>query len=142
MLYFLYLPQPFVSYRQDILTHPFSIHPYVQFGQALFQHGNISGANAQMMLASNNQGARVLGAQTELHIVSTQWEHELSKQERTYNFWKHEVEVNPEYRDGYVQLALISYEMKRIDEARLFALRAQDLDPNNQSINELLKQMQ
>lgn len=61
----------------------------------------------------------VLGAQVE------------QKLEISYEFWKRVIQEKPDYRDAYVQLAIVTSQLKKTDEAKMYIERAAELDPNN-----------
>lgn len=131
-----YLPQSYDQYRKALLNNPFSIDSYIRFGQALYTQGNSVAAAKQITVATN-----VLGAQTEFSNVLSKWDYASSAKERSYEYWKQIVSTHPEYRDGYIQFAQASYELKRLDEAKEYLLRAQELDPNNALIGQIQKEM-
>jgi tetratricopeptide (TPR) repeat protein len=131
-----YLPQSYDAYRKAILDRPFSIDSYVRFGQALYAQGNNVAAAKQITVATN-----VLGAQTEFQNVLSQWEHASSAKSRAYDYWKHIIATYPQYRDGYVQLAQVSYDLARLDEAKTYLYQAQTLDPNNTLVIHMQKEM-
>ena len=119
-----------------VLERPFSIKSYLQFGNILYRRGNRTDAHIQMAIAEN-----VLGAQTELNNVLSEWDFASSAKERSYEYWKQIISTYPEYRDGYLQLAQISYELKYLDEAKECLSRAQTLDPNNPLISQMQKEI-
>ncbi len=131
-----HLPQSYDNYRKELLRHPFSIHSYIRFGQALYAQGNSVAAAKQITVATN-----VLGAKTELQNVLSEWDYKSSANERSYDYWKQITTKYPEYRDGYVQLAQASYSLKRLDEAKAHLNQAMTLDPNNTLIVQIQKEI-
>ncbi len=129
-------PQPYVFYRTIVLERPFSIKSYLQFGDILYRRGNRTDAHIQMAIAEN-----VLGAQTELNNVLSEWDFASGARERIYDYWKQITMKYPQYRDGYIQLAQASYDLKRLDEAKTYLVQAQTLDPNNTLISQMQKEM-
>lgn len=119
-----------------VLERPFSIKSYLQFGDILYRRGNRTDAHIQMAIAEN-----VLGAQTELNNVLSEWDYASHAQERTYEYWKQIISTYPEYRDGLIQLAQASYDLARFDEAKGYLSQAQTLDPNNPLIGQIQKEM-
>ncbi len=131
-----YLPQSYDRYRKELLNHPFSINSYIHFGQALYVQGNTVEAEKQITVATN-----VLGAQTEFQNVLSEWDYAASTNERLYDYWKQITSKHPEYRDGYVQLAQASYDLKRFNEAKTYLNQALMLDSNNTLIVRMQKEM-
>jgi len=73
---------------------------------------------------SNSQRVkRVLAAQTE-------YSNQSSKLQRQYDSWQQVVIEHPGYRDGYLQLAIISLEMGQKNAAQSWLKKVYDLDPN------------
>ena len=130
------MPQSYDNYRKELLNHPFSIYSYILFGQALYAQGNGAAAEKQITVATN-----VLGAQTEFQQIVSKWDYESGANERSYGYWKQIVTLHPEYRDGFIQLAQVSYDLKRLDEAKIYLSLANTLDPNNTQVAQIQKEM-
>lgn len=131
-----YLPQSYDEYRKAILYHPFSINSYIHFGQALFHQGNRVAASKQIQVATN-----VLGVQTEFTTLLSEWDYASRANERSYDYWKQIITKYPDYRDGYIRLSQISYDLKLFDETKLYIERAKELDPNNPLIVQMQNEM-
>jgi tetratricopeptide (TPR) repeat protein len=136
-----YMPQSYDEYRKAILHTPFSVDAYIRFGQALYTQGNGVAAATQIAVAQSTVATNVLGAQSELQNVLSEWEYASHAKERIYIYWKQITVTYPEYRDGYIQLARASYDLKRLDEAKTSLIHAQTLDPNNPVIGQLERDM-
>lgn len=61
-------------------------------------------------------------------------------QQRAY--WEHVVAEHHDYRDGYMQLALLSYQLGNTNDARLYVERVLSLDPNFEKGREMEKKLQ
>lgn len=59
--------------------------------------------------------------------------------ERAFGFWQEVVKTKPSYRDGFVTLATLAYQLGKFDEATAFADRALTLDPNSPDAQRLLE---
>ena len=46
------------------------------------------------------------------------------------SFWENEVRVRPNYRDGYMKLAVLNFQLKNFTESRENLNKALSLDPN------------
>lgn len=55
----------------------------------------------------------------------------------TYRAWQRIAEVYPEYRDGFVQLALLSYQLGDTTLSKQYVERVLSLDPGYTGLNEL-----
>ena len=52
-------------------------------------------------------------------------------------FWQSEVKVRPDYRDAYLNLALLNFQLKNFEESRKNLDRSLKLDPNFKEGREL-----
>ena len=58
---------------------------------------------------------------------------------RLISAWEKIVEEKPNYRDGYLQLAILHYKLYENDKAKEYLNKALDLDPNYEPARELKK---
>ncbi len=56
---------------------------------------------------------------------------------REVSFWENEIRVRPNYRDGYMKLALLNFQLKDFNESRENLNKALVLDPNFEKGKEL-----
>lgn len=56
---------------------------------------------------------------------------------REVSFWENEITVRPNYRDGYMMLALLSFQLKDFNESREKLNKVLILDPNFEKGREL-----
>ena len=56
---------------------------------------------------------------------------------REVSFWENEIKVRPGFRDGYMQLALLNFQLKNFTESRENLNTALTLDPNFEKGREL-----
>jgi tetratricopeptide (TPR) repeat protein len=54
-------------------------------------------------------------------------------------FWREQVKVHPDYRDAYMSLALVEYQLNNLSEAQSNLDKAMALDPNFKEGRELKK---
>ncbi len=95
---------------------------------------------AANILFLNSDGARslltrltnVLGAQSLLRSD----EQQRAALYEVYRFWQQVVRDHPDYRDGYIQLALVSYQLELTEESRSYVEKIKSLDPNYPGIKE------
>lgn len=98
---------------------PLSVPRHVDLATLLWQLGN-------------KQEARdVLGATTTSAGTLAKWEQEDKKIDDQYTFWKSVTSTHPDYRDAYVTLTILSYQLGKIEEARGWIAKAQTIDPNS-----------
>ncbi len=52
-------------------------------------------------------------------------------------FWQSEIKIHPNYRDAYMSLALLNFQLRKFDETRKNLDKALKLDPNLEKGREL-----
>lgn len=80
------------------------------------------------------EARNVLGATTDLLQTLTRWEEEAATFEKKYAFWQTVAGARPDYRDAFVILAALAYQLGKLDEARSWLERAFTLDPNSSTV--------
>lgn len=100
------------------LLQPFSAASHQRLAQEFWMQG----------LRDAAQKEAVLGASTEKL-------EELSENlEQKYNYWQSVVLTHPDYRDAYIILASLAYQLGKIEEAKKYLNQAIMLDPNNKAL--------
>ena len=79
----------------------------------------------------------VLGIASDPLSLYDQWEKRTGFNSGLYDYWKDIVVNRPDYRDGFLQLASISYQLSKYDEANKYIDAALRLDPNSITAHEL-----
>lgn len=82
--------------------------------------GSLTGVVFVNILNVPQSSTNVLGAQTEKQRV-----------EQDYAFWQSVIQEKPDYRDAYLVLGSLAYQLSRIEEGKTYADKALELDPNN-----------
>ena len=113
-----------------VLKAPWSPTTHEQLAQQYRQEGRSEQAVTELKLAS------VLGTTTYRDQI-TQWESERAQKEAATAYWRTVADKHPNYRDAFVILASLSYELGRFDEAQQYLTRAESLDPYAESIDNL-----
>lgn len=119
---FLWTKQTRDPYQLEVLKAPWSPTTHEQLAQQYRQEGKTPQAVAELRLA------QVLGASINTDQI-TQWESERSQKEAALASWQTVAERYPDYRDAYIILASLSYELGQFDRARAYLSRAEALDP-------------
>lgn len=137
------------SYWTTLLTSlrfPVSPPAHQALAEAYWQQGYVTQAKKELLYAQDVinstrgvNGQTVLGTSTAPNDLLTQWEQEPEKLRRQYQFWQTVVREKPDYRDGYIMLASLAYQLRKLDEARSSLARAQALDSNSSTVQELTK---
>lgn len=109
---------------------PLSVERHVDLASFLWQLGN-------------KQDARdVLGATTTSLETVTKWEQEEKKIDEQYTFWKSVTSTHPDYRDAFITLTSLAYQLGNIEEAHAWLAKAVTLDPNSLSVQKLREHLQ
>lgn len=111
------------------LAHPSSSLLHQNLAQAFWKEGFLENAKKELMYGA------VLGASTDL---LTEWENEPTKIANSLTYWKDVVKSKPDYRDGYMQLATLAYQLGKTNEAKSYLTQALALDPDNTEVQKLL----
>lgn len=59
--------------------------------------------------------------------------------EEELTFWKKEIAAKPDYRDGWIQLAVRYYELYQLEDAKIALSKAYQLDPNFEATKKLME---
>lgn len=130
---------------------PFSPNRYIDLASLLWKQGDKQEArllmtSAQTLTPANQpttaKGANVLGLTTSPQAILSQWEHEVDQMKGKYSFWQSVAAAHPDYRDAFISLASLAYQLGNLDEAKIWITKAQTLDPNSPTIQEFLKYLQ
>lgn len=118
---------------------PFSVDRHIDLASLLWKEGNKK--EARQLMASARAGS-VLGATIDPQAVLTEWEHEVDQHKEQYAFWQTVAAAKPDYRDAFITLTGLAYQLGYQKDARAWLTRAQALDPNSHTahaLQELLK---
>lgn len=130
---------------------PFSVSRYIDLASLLWQQGDKKEAHQLMIsaqtLVKTQQTAvqgrtnNVLGQATSPADTLSQWEHEVDQLKKRYTYWQAVAMDKPDYRDAFVTLAALAYQLGNVDDARIWLTKAYTLDPNSTTIQEFLNHL-
>lgn len=118
---------------------PFSVNRHMDLASLLWKQGNKT--EAKQLIASAETGS-VLGTMTDPKSVLALWEKEADERNKQYAFWKSVATAEPDYRDAYIALTVLSLELDRTEEARAWLAKAQTIDPNSLTVQKLREYLQ
>lgn len=126
---------------------PFSAPRRVDLASLLWKQGQKEDARRLMTSAQtlahlsqpdqSDQSSNILGATTNPQAILAQWEYEAEQLKEKYAFWQTVASARPDYRDAFVTLSSLAYQLGRLNEARAWLSRAFTLDPNSPTIQNL-----
>lgn len=126
------------SYWNDlivVLNFPQDGESHLALAKSYWNERMILPARRELLLA-DAFGPSVLGASTARSLLH-EWETEPERLIQDYQFWLTVVKEKPDYRDGYIALSSIAYQLSRTYEARFYIRRALQIDPNYQMAKEM-----
>lgn len=132
-----------------LLETPFSVPRHVDLASLLWKQGQKAEAKRLMTSAQTladqsqpaqvDQSSNILGATTNPQAILDQWEHEAQELKEKYAFWQRVADTHPDYRDAFVTLTILAYQLEKLDDARAWLTRARALDPTSPTIHEIGK---
>jgi len=128
----------------QILENPFNVTSHVQSALHLHNLGLNQAATQELVLAQdlkNTTPGSVLGATTDPATILESWAVHPQKLQEQYEYWKGVIAQKPDYRDGLVVEGLLAYELGKTGEAKTLLTKAQQFDPNDGAIVDLLRQI-
>lgn len=120
---------------------------HLALAQAYWREGLWPPAKRELLLAeelyqepnTHTSVSSVLGVITSPLDILELWQDEPKRLSEDYLFWQKVTAQYPDYRDGYLRLANIAYQLGKSDAARGYIAKALELDPNSRGAQELLK---
>lgn len=118
--------------NQDLLANPFNPQPHQALGEYYLAQGYLQLARHELTLAAQ------LGSPTAGNLYGDiQRKKELLRQEAS--FWEKEVKEEPDFRDAYVKLAAIYWQLRDLGKAKENLAKARKVDPNYEPVQRLEK---
>jgi tetratricopeptide (TPR) repeat protein len=133
---FLWLNKP-LAYSDkiiDVFTHPFAWSAHVALADTFWQNGFHTQAMEEQQVAVDLSPKEEMLTNTQ---VLGAWQNEPNRQKQSEDYWQQVLTSHPDYRDAYIQLAALLYRKGNLTQAHAYLLKAQNLDPNNPTVNRL-----
>lgn len=124
------LSSPPVGFQQllvAVMQPTASSAAHIKLAQWYRQNGIFDKAKQELLLAS--EGSAVLGAQANPRDILAAWENEPARLEQAYHFWQGVIREKPDYRDAYVALAALGYQLGYTEETKKYIGNIQTIDP-------------
>lgn len=137
-----------------LFSSPFSVSRHIDLASLLWRQGQKKQARALMITAQSLSSpgqttvtggggtVNVLGLTANPADTLAQWEHEAAQWEKQYSFWQSVSIAKPDYRDAFITLATLAYQLRNVREAKIWLTQAQALDPNNPTVQKLAQYVQ
>lgn len=127
---------PYWQNNMSVLVRPFSSEAHISVATNAWNAGNWQLAKNELLVAQSL--SNVLGTSTPLDLLRS-WEEEPKKLKEQEVFWQTIAAQRPDYRDGFIQLAAISYQLNDNQKTVSYLDIARTLDPNFPAIQKLAK---
>lgn len=122
--------RPFVAFQPllvAVLQKPTSGDAHINLAQWYKQTGLFDKAKNELVLASD--GPSVLGAQYDPKDLLTAWEKEPARLEKDYQYWQTVIKEKPDYRDAYVTLTALAYQLGYKTDVKNYVEKIREIDP-------------
>lgn len=119
--------------KEELLISPFSFQSHFALGDFFRKRGAFLQAVEEFSLVKelaklNQPVDEKILEKTNAHLHKIQQGPQLLENE--LNYWQEIVADKPDFRDAYLQMAAIAYQLRRLDEAKAYIDKARKLDPN------------
>lgn len=111
----------------NVLTRPLNPQPHLQLAEVYLNNNQLEKAHRQLLLAQKQMAKSNLTEQILQLVLKI---HKPEKIRREIDYWQEIVKEKPDYRDAYLKLAVLNWQVYENEKARLFLQKALDLDPN------------
>lgn len=141
---------PYWKSHLGVLTQPDALDAHLALARSYWQSGNWPRIETELRIAqtlfqpSQDEKERpVLGISASPLDLLHQWEKEPMRLAKELGFWQAVVKDKPDYRDGFIQLSALSFQLNKPEDAKHYLDEAIALDPNSPvaaSLTQLLSQ--
>ena len=158
---FLYPQNEIQILKIRLLNNPYDLKNHLALAEKLLANNRFEQAEQALLLTQkisnfqflprsgiplrgtvSNSEKNVLGEQSNSELQELwQKKHYADPKDiqRLIDAWEKIVEEKPNYRDGYLQLAILNYKIYKIEEAKEYLNKALAIDPNFEPARELKK---
>lgn len=149
------LPADFFSFERaktTVMLYPNDQSAHLFLAQEYLKRGNPEAVERELLLAANLSSLRpssifhlpsssVLGASLSPLKILARIKNEPQRIRKEISFWEKVIEEKPDYRDAYLQLAILNYQLYENKKAQEYFRQATELDPNFEVSKELEKKL-
>ena len=122
----------------DFEAHLILVEEYLINNQIEEAERELIAVSSIQPVAGSNQ--QVLGLSSRLDELWLRWQEKKPEEvEKLITEWEEIISEKPDYRDGYLQLALLHYQLYENKRAKEYLQKALELDPNFEAAREMEK---
>jgi tetratricopeptide (TPR) repeat protein len=145
--YFFYPKDEIQILKIRLLNNPYDFKSHLALVEKLLDNNQFEQAEQALLLAQNLQitnstNQKVLGETTSSQLQELwQKKHYADPKDiqRLIDAWGKIIQEKPNFRDGYLQLAILHYKIYENEKAKEYLNKALEIDPNYQPTRELEK---
>lgn len=126
----------FEQARTELLAKPESKQTHLDLAKSAAATGDYALAEKELRAYQEAVDTKVLGTTSETDQTRLAVFPQLALEEEAER-WHSVLETKPNYRDGLLRLAILSWQLNNLDAALMFWEEAQALDPNNPFVREV-----
>lgn len=148
-LYSLFLPKDkFQLAKERLVKNPNDFEAHLILAEEYLVNNQIEEAEEELVAVSSIQPSidskqQVLGLSSRLGGLWLRWQEKKPEEvEKLITEWEEIISEKPDYRDGYLQLALLHYKLFENEKAKECLQKAIELDPNFEPTREMEKLFQ
>jgi Tfp pilus assembly protein PilF len=133
--------------KEQLIKNPGDFEAHLTLAEEYLANNQIKKAEKELLLVQKNSENRktVLGKQTSAKIDRL-WQKKRESDpkdiRKLIGKWEAIVFEKPDYRDGYLQLALLHYKLYENQKARENLKKALELDPNFEPVKKMKKEIE
>lgn len=152
VLYSLLLPKDkFQLAKEQLIKEPHDLQAHLVLAEEYLNQNQIEEAEKELLLVQEKSGSRLMNNESSSQVLGEQsslkWEglwqrKQAAKPEdirRMIASWEKIISAKPNYRDGYLQLAVLYYQVFENEKAKENLEKALELDPNFKPAKEMEK---
>lgn len=150
IIYSLFLPKDrFQLTKERLVKNPNDFAAHLILAEEYLKNNQFDKAEKELLTAEQitilgYSDARVLGEAADSTLKSL-WQKKQESDpediEKLIKYWEQIISEKPDYRDGYLQLALLHYKLYENEKAKEYLQKALELDPNFEPAREIEKML-
>lgn len=147
VLYSLFLPKDqFQLAKERLVKNPNDFEAHLILAEEYLVNNQIKEAEEELIAASSLQPdshQQVLGLSSRLDELWLRWQEKKPEElKKLIVKWETIISEKPDYRDGYLQLALLHYKLYENEKAKEYLQKALEFNPNFEPAREMEKILQ
>jgi tetratricopeptide (TPR) repeat protein len=113
-----------------ILVNPFNKEAHLALGKYYAESGNLKKAKKELEIAYSLGSQEAVNVYKEALSIPANIKKEIA-------FWEEQVKSKPDYRDAYIKLSSLYYQLQEFDKAKENLEKARQIDPNYPEVRQL-----